>query len=68
MSRRRKETTVNDLDDPLAIAKALGVYEADEPRRWWRVPRTLQIDTIVVVLGGYALVTLGVYIGLIVHP
>lgn len=59
---------MNDLDDPLAIAKALGVYESDESRRWWRLPRTLRIDTAVVILGGYALITLGVYIGLIAHP
>jgi hypothetical protein len=59
---------MNKLDDPLAIAKALGVYETEEPRAWWKIPRRVEIDTIVVVLSGYALVTLGVYIGLIVHP
>lgn len=59
---------MEDMSDPLAIAKALGVYEADEPKKRWSIPRKIEIDTIVVALSGYALVTLGVYIGLIVHP
>ena len=59
---------MEDLKDPLAIARVLGVYEDDPPRRWWRVPRRVEIGTEVVILGGYALITLGVYIGLLIHP
>lgn len=59
---------MNDLDDPLAIAKALGVFDEDPPKSRWSIPGSIEIDTLVLVLGGYALVTLGVYIGLIAHP
>lgn len=59
---------MNDINDPLAIARSLGVYEDAAPRRWWKIPRTLEFNTEVVILGAYTLVTFGVYIGLLIHP
>lgn len=56
---------MEDLSDPLAIAKSLGVYNDAEPKRSWKVPRTVTIETSMVAVGAYALVTLGVWIGLL---
>ena len=60
--------SVNQHNDPIALARAVGLIEPDAPRRWWKVPRSVEINTEVVLLGGYVLLSLGVYIGLIVHP
>jgi hypothetical protein len=64
----RKEHNVESLNDPLAIARAVGVYQDAPQRRWWKVPRTVEMSTVVIVLGGYAVLTLGVYVGLLIHP
>ena len=58
----------NDLSDPLAIAKALGLYEEEQPKKKFVLLRKFETDLLVVILSSYALITLGVYIGLIVHP
>ena len=56
---------MSDLSDPLAIAKAVGLYEDDPPKKPWGIPRTVTIETSMMVVGAYALITLGVWIGLL---
>lgn len=66
--KSKKENKMNDLHDPLAIARALGVYEDEPEAPEYRIPREVTIHLLVLVLSAYVVLTLGVYIGLLIHP
>lgn len=64
----KKENEMNDLQDPLAIARALGVYEDTVKTPDHRIARELTISTVVLILSAYAVFTGGIYVGLLLHP
>jgi len=57
---------MNDEDDFLAIARAVGVYEDTE--QTYRIPRQFTLSSVVIILAACDVFVAGIYVGLLLQP